>query len=618
MNFRKDINGLRAIAVIAVIIFHFYPSVLPGGFAGVDVFFVISGYLMTSIIFGSIEKETFSVTNFYLARANRIIPPLAVLCLTLLILGFMFLPSWDYKTLGRDVASSISFSSNVIFSLRRGYFESGESFLLHTWSLSTEWQFYILYPIFLILLKKWAPTNVVNKFILVTAIVGFTFSVYATIKWPVHSFFLLPMRAWEMLLGGLAFIYPFPMSSVRKKTSEWLGLLLIITSYIFVNETVLWPGYMVIFPVAGSFLVILSARDSSLIMNNVVFQYIGKWSYSIYLWHWPIAVSYMYFGLAEGYKYIGIGLSLVFGWLSYILVEKSTFFKKNSWNKNIVLHSCIIIFLGSAGSFVFKTSGIGSRDILESNSLIQGGIKASRMISEGETLINTDGKFDYLLLGDSNASHYTRGIIYAGDKVKLSWFSTCLSFPTAMSARDGYYPNWKNKCKNNFKFGLNESNIIIAQSWNRTDGTLECTVSVCNLVNNYYENLSLELSLLFDYYGGTSNIYLVGELPKPKDVEFIKCLRANILIKANFECQDTGHIRDDVTKVNIILEELSGKFDNVHYIDMSKSICNREICTYSREGKALFLGDNHLSGFGSEIMWSHIMSEIFIIADAIK
>ncbi len=157
MNFRKDINGLRAIAVIAVVIFHFYPSLLTGGFAGVDVFFVISGFLMTGIIFRGLNKNNFSILEFYISRANRIIPPLAILCLALLIFGYFFTTTWDYKTVGRDVSTSMLFISNFMFSMRGGYFDTTDNFLLHTWSLSVEWQFYIIYPVLIVLFNKFFP-----------------------------------------------------------------------------------------------------------------------------------------------------------------------------------------------------------------------------------------------------------------------------------------------------------------------------------------------------------------------------------------------------------------------------------------------------------------------------
>lgn len=145
MEFRKDINGLRAFAVIAVVLFHFNSAWSPGGFAGVDVFFVISGFLMTSIIFRGIEQNSFSVIKFYIARANRIIPALALLCFVLLVGGWFYLTPVEYKALGKHAASSVSFVSNFIYLTEAGYFaaSSHEKWLLHTWSLSVEWQFYI-------------------------------------------------------------------------------------------------------------------------------------------------------------------------------------------------------------------------------------------------------------------------------------------------------------------------------------------------------------------------------------------------------------------------------------------------------------------------------------------
>jgi peptidoglycan/LPS O-acetylase OafA/YrhL len=146
LQFRKDLNGLRAIAVVAVVLFHFNASWMPGGFAGVDVFFVISGFLMTGIIFRGIEQKNFSILRFYVARANRIIPALAVLCLFLLVFGWFYLTPLDYKALGKHAAGSMGFLSNFMYMRESGYFDaaSREKWLLHTWSLSVEWQFYII------------------------------------------------------------------------------------------------------------------------------------------------------------------------------------------------------------------------------------------------------------------------------------------------------------------------------------------------------------------------------------------------------------------------------------------------------------------------------------------
>lgn len=176
MNFRHDINGLRAIAVFAVVLFHFNPHWLPGGFAGVDVFFVISGFLMTSIIFNGLERDNFNLIKFYTARANRIIPVLSVMSIILLIFGWFYLLPTDYLELGRQVERSSYFASNILFSKGGGYFDTDEKtkWLLHTWSLSVEWQFYIFFPLILLALKKYLSFAQLKKVVVYLLLVSFT------------------------------------------------------------------------------------------------------------------------------------------------------------------------------------------------------------------------------------------------------------------------------------------------------------------------------------------------------------------------------------------------------------------------------------------------------------
>ncbi|MDB1124791.1 acyltransferase family protein [Vibrio algarum] len=327
MQFRKDINGLRAIAVIAVVLFHFNASWMPGGFAGVDVFFVISGFLMTGIIFKGIEQENFSILQFYVARANRIIPALAVLCMFLLVFGWLYLTPLDYKTLGKHVASSMGFLSNFIYWRESGYFDasSHEKWLLHTWSLSAEWQFYIIYPIILVAMRKCMSVKMMKVTILLGTLLSTIFCVVATYKWPNPAYYLLPTRAWEMMIGGVAYLYPIVLKEDRKKLLEWLGLALIIVSYIFISKDNPWPGYLAVFPVLGAFLIIQAQRDDSFITSNIVFQKLGAWSYSIYLWHWPFVVAIYYFSLNEAFTYLGILLSVFLGFLSNKYIEKIRF-----------------------------------------------------------------------------------------------------------------------------------------------------------------------------------------------------------------------------------------------------------------------------------------------------
>jgi len=362
LQFRKDINGLRALAVISVVLFHFNTDWMPGGFAGVDVFFVISGFLMTGIIFRGIEKDNFSILKFYVARANRIIPALAVLSLVLLVFGWFYLTPLDYKVLGEHVGSSMGFLSNFVYWKESGYFDatSHEKWLLHTWSLSVEWQFYILYPLVLVALRKFMSVEAMKKALLLGTVLGFIYCVVATYKWPDSAYYLLPTRAWEMMLGGVAYLYPFSLDDKRKRFLEWLGLALVTVSYFLISKENPWPGYLALMPVMGAFFIIQAQRSDSAITGNLIFQKLGQWSYSIYLWHWPLVAAIYYFSLDDKWIYIGILLSILLGYLSNRYIEnikfKSAFLKASDYFKCkplfiawsiILLCSSILHFDGS-------------------------------------------------------------------------------------------------------------------------------------------------------------------------------------------------------------------------------------------------------------------------------
>ncbi len=353
MNFRKDINGLRAIAVIAVVLFHFNSLWMPGGFAGVDVFFVISGFLMTRIIFGGIEKNTFSIFAFYIARANRIIPALSVLCLALFSFAWFFALDVEFELISKHIISSVSFLSNFHYWRESGYFEasSHEKWLLHTWSLSVEWQFYIIYPLILLAIRQLISIKVAKITVLVGAVLGFILCVFLTYKSPNAAYFLLPSRAWEMMIGGVAYLYPLAIKDKNKKLLEWFGLVLIISSYFYISKEYPWPGYMAIFPVLGSYFIIQAQRNDSLITSNIVLQKLGTWSYSIYLWHWPLVV-YMYTYMETSVLNISflIMLSVLFGMLSYIFIEKRMAGKKVFALMLMVLALAMFVYI-SNGKF---------------------------------------------------------------------------------------------------------------------------------------------------------------------------------------------------------------------------------------------------------------------------
>ena len=336
MNFRTDINGLRAIAVIAVVIFHFNKDWLPGGFAGVDVFFVISGFLMTSIIIRGLKADNLSVVNFYFARANRIIPPLFILCMACLVFGFFFLIPFDYQILSQHVKSSAGFFSNATYMSEAGYFDSAshDKWLLHTWSLSVEWQFYIIYPILLLALSRLFSLSTLPRAVITLSIFSFILCVIASIYLPETSFYSLTTRAWEMLLGGVAFFYPISLKQKQRSALNLVGMSLIVVSYLILNGNDTWPGTLTLFPVLGACLIIMANNKRSFISRNIFVQKTGTFSYSLYLWHWPVYVALNYFQY-EGviYSIIGIVISFILGIISYYIIEKKLVFnyKDLSW-----------------------------------------------------------------------------------------------------------------------------------------------------------------------------------------------------------------------------------------------------------------------------------------------
>ncbi|MEC6822495.1 acyltransferase family protein [Photobacterium piscicola] len=470
MKFRTDINGLRAIAVIAVVLFHFNPSWVPGGFAGVDVFFVISGFLMTGLIFRGLENNNFSIINFYVARANRIIPALSVVCLALLVFGWFYLTPLDYRVLGEHVTSSMTFVSNIIYRRESGYFDvaSHSKWLLHTWSLSVEWQFYMIYPVVLVLLKKSISLTNIKRLLVVGTVVGFIFSACATYHWSNAAYFLFPTRAWEMMMGGLAFLYPLQnIKEISKKYLEWVGIALILASYAFISKDNLWPGYLALIPVLGAYLVIIANRSGSVITDNIVMQKVGLWSYSIYLWHWPVVVFGYYFEMRY-WEWIGIPVSVLLGFCSYKFVESIKFpalasisFKPIATFKPLWM----VVSIGLIGYFILVDNGAISlkydknnqvfiKNIIEANgdwaypsepSERFNGAPVRIIKSHNKDLINDNPN---LFVGDSLIEQYypkIKELVESGKMPTTIFFTKGGCLPIKGFAR----PNWE--CPNLYK-----------------------------------------------------------------------------------------------------------------------------------------------------------------------
>jgi peptidoglycan/LPS O-acetylase OafA/YrhL len=333
MRHRDDIDGLRALAVLPVVFYHLALGPFSGGYVGVDVFFVISGFLITAIIAREIEAGRFSIVNFYERRIRRIYPAGFAVVAATMAAGWILMPSLAFKQLSLSTIFYNLYATNFLFWSQSGYFDprADTKPLLHTWSLSVEEQFYIFFPLFLVgvfylLRKRW--TWAVG----IATIGSFLLSCYAAYRAPTAGFYLIPLRAWELGLGAwLAMIDPellLRRIRIAPALIAACGVALIGFAVFAFDDETRFPGAAALAPCAGAALLLLAGRSAnpvSACVGNPVFRYIGLISYSLYLWHWPVLVFARYFYFPDPIDLTGKLLLLVVIWilsdLSWRLVE---------------------------------------------------------------------------------------------------------------------------------------------------------------------------------------------------------------------------------------------------------------------------------------------------------
>lgn len=297
MKYRKEIDGLRAVAIIPVLLFHSGIPYLSGGYLGVDVFFVISGFLITSIIFEEAKNDNFSILNFYERRARRILPALfVVLLVTSFVLPLITSKPNLLSNYGESMLSVVFFASNIYFFNTSGYFGTASELspLLHTWSLAVEEQYYLIFPLFTVFCLRYG----IKIFILSLSLVSLVSIGIAEWGWrhqPIGNFYLIPTRAWELLVGSLGAIIATEITKIfserLRSVFAALGIVLVLSSYILFCRTTPHPSILTFIPVFGSLLIILFANKSNTvgkILSSALLTHIGLISYSLYLWHQPI------------------------------------------------------------------------------------------------------------------------------------------------------------------------------------------------------------------------------------------------------------------------------------------------------------------------------------------
>lgn len=297
MQYRPEVDGLRAIAVVPVVLFHAGLSAFSGGFVGVDVFFVISGFLITTILLSEHEQGKFSIVNFYERRARRILPALFLVMLCCLPFAWYWLLPNDLASFSESLIAVSLFGSNILFWQETGYFDTASELkpLLHTWSLAVEEQYYVLFPVFIMVAWRFGKTVLFGTMAAMLAI-SFLVAEWASVAKPAAAFFLLPTRGWELLLGAccamvMAYRPQQRPGQTLRDVLAWAGIAAITCAVVLYDETTSFPGKYALLPTAGTALIILFADTGTTagrFLANRVFVAIGLVSYSAYLWHQPL------------------------------------------------------------------------------------------------------------------------------------------------------------------------------------------------------------------------------------------------------------------------------------------------------------------------------------------
>jgi peptidoglycan/LPS O-acetylase OafA/YrhL len=326
-KYRPDIDGLRAIAVLAVLGFHAFPRFCPGGFVGVDIFFVISGYLISTIIFDEVASGSFTYAGFYARRIRRIFPSLVTVLLAVLIVGLLLDFSTEFARLGTHVAAGAAFLSNLILWREAGYFDIDSAYkpLLHLWSLGVEEQFYMVWPLLIAAISGRRILGVVAVILLVS----FATNIAIVRTQPAVAFFLPVTRFWELMIGSLLAYSAHARLWVpqRRDALSVIGFILLLVSGSLINKDTVFPGWAALAPTLGTAALIAAGPDARLnqmLLANKGAVFVGLISYPLYLWHWPI-LSFMTISEGElslGLRVAAVGMSFGLAYITYVAIEK--------------------------------------------------------------------------------------------------------------------------------------------------------------------------------------------------------------------------------------------------------------------------------------------------------
>lgn len=623
-KYRPDIDGLRAIAVLSVVGFHAFPSWVKGGFVGVDIFFVISGYLISTIIFGNLERGSFSYAEFYSRRIKRIFPALILVLVSSFIFGWYVLLATEYKQLGKHLASGAGFVSNFALWFESSYFDSDAKMkpLLHLWSLGIEEQFYIVWPLLLgfVWKHKW---NFLTLTLLI-AVASFAVNIFTVSDYPVGAFYSPLSRFWELMVGGILayLVLHKPQHLPQMRGQSIVGLILITLGIFLVSDNSMFPGWWALLPTIGAFLIISAGPDAWLnqhLLGSRFLVWIGLISYPLYLWHWPLL---SFARIVEGQATSSeIRIALVFvsvalAWLTYRFIERPIRNCKQKTNRTLTIAlSLVMALICFAGFNAYERDGLTFRKA--NQSAISGGYYdwesgyryKQCFLDAGEGHSNSSAFAVYcsgvtkgtipkpivLIWGDSHAASLYRGLY----NQKGSF-----SFDLAQYNASGcppivdFFVDGRKGCKEINQYVLQKieelhpETVILSAYWSLYNGTEKM-----NQLD--YDKLKSTIQLLRS--SGISHVVLVGHLPFFETRQPDVGVREFVANKVNRTYRNYNYLSSQANeKIRAFAQE-----NGVGFISPIDLLCNDVGCLISTSKDKLvpLAWDNaHLTEAGSTLL----------------
>jgi len=626
MPYRPDIDGLRAIAVIGVLLFHADLGV-SGGYVGVDVFFVISGFLITGLILKELRDKSFSVLGFWERRVRRIVPALFVVTLATVLLGYVFLLPAEYKMLGSSVLWLSVISSNLFFWKNTNSYFGGtaeEMPLLHTWSLSLEEQFYLIVPFVLLVLFRVGKSRSIFWIICSFVILSCGLSIYGMADHGSATFYLLPTRAWELGSGSLV-AFAVPIRSVRIRTMmQWVGMICVLIPFFIYDRATIFPGMAAVPPVAGTAILIWAGMGEAHKTNSLQIQralsmkplvWIGLLSYSLYLWHWPLLAFNEYLVIWKDSVPVKVFIllsALLLSYFSWKFVEQPIRSRRMFGSKRSVFIFSSVAFslLLICSSLLISKEGMTGRYTedflnhtdsgLSEDSFFDYG-KASKEFPENKSSLGIEGEEPiFFLWGDSHGMALARAIDAAAKESSIAGESAVktstlpvLSWVTSKESQVNYNESVLKYLEGKKQRQSIGHVILIGRWWLAS--------------NQSYENeSSFEIKLIntIDRIKGLGySVSLVRQVPQWTDHWQTPSSFPFQLEKFSWEYKEMTLSEEELEKRFVQQNQMFSKIEKVpgvRIIDPLPLLKGPDGFYHIRdEGGWIYYDDDHLSGYGA-------------------